>query len=240
MSVLAYFWRKVLVRLIIPVLAWLIALLESVSGEHVDTPEKTPRVASEYSQSFEDWISADPDILNELKESDRLYIMASRGSFLIGDDTINPYSQYMRDGTKEIRILLPDVHDRCKKQDWIGQRVREVKDIPGSVICKDVHLTEQIQHTVTMIKDFVLPKGYNEDRRRIEYFNALHIGKILLLDKVGYFQPYFSGVMGKDSGVYKYTATTDMYKMLLRLITSASERTVPIESDERCLCEQCE
>jgi len=247
MTVMGFLWRNLLLKMLGVVAESLVHSLKAAVKQLVETagaegvPSLSPHtneIAAHY-EVFEDWSRADPDIQMELKDSNKLYIMTSRGDFLTNEEDGNPYLRYMHDGHRDVLILLPDIYNRCKKQDWIGQRVREVRDAPGSIIRRDEHLVEKVQHVVTMIKDIVLYSGYDRRKRRIAFFDSLHIGKIVLLDRVGYFQPYFFGLKGKDGKVYKYSEQTDMYKLLSRLVKNTDEFATSIDDKREHLCEQC-
>jgi|GEM_PF-1592191 len=185
-------------------------------------------------ESFKNWDDANTDISKEMNKSNKLYILASRGNFLISDDDNNPYIRYMNDKSKKIRILLPDIHDRCKKQNWIHQRVTEMQKLPDTVITEDSQLIHDIESVIKIIKNVVLFDGHDKSRS-IAYFDSLHIGKIILLNEVGYFQPYFKEIKGEDGVVYKYEKSTYMYRWLSRLVDNTCEFAVPInETNHAC------
>lgn len=193
---------------------------------------------SEASKRFKDWVSANKDIAKEMKKSQKLYVLASRGNFLINDEGTNPYRDFIIDKNKDILILLPDVNDRCKKQNWIHQRVNEMKDLADSMIREDEQLIIDIKSTVDNIKKDVI---YSDDckNRDITFFDSLHLAKIILLDHVGYLQPYYDDKFGMKGVVYKYKSKTNMYKWLSRLIKNTNEFAVTIKKEQVNSCEKC-
>jgi len=182
---------------------------------------------------FKDWDQANPDILKELKKSKKFYVMAGRGHFLLGES----YKRYMIDGNNEVLILLPDIDNGCKKQNWISQRVDEMKKVSAARLNEDKLLIGEIQDVINQIKGY-FTSGGNNGKRHIAYFDSLHIGKIVLMEKVGYFQPYLSDRIGEDGTVYKYKKSSYMYKWLERLVNEIDRSAIPLGSDNKFKCEQ--
>ena len=170
--------------------------------------------------SFSDWNAVEADVIKNMEKSSFLYIMTGRGNFLLGGDRgsgKNPYFEYFSDKNKKVIILLPNIYDECK---WIIQRVEEMKKIENSMITGVPAFKAQIHAVIMGIEEAVLCV---DKKRFIALFDSFHIGKIILLDKVAYFQPYLSDTDGKDGRVYKYKKNSDMYKWLERLVLQTQE-----------------
>jgi len=179
---------------------------------------------------FADAKAALPDVIREMTSSNSLRIMAGRGNFLLRNDSPNPYHEYIQNPDKKVIILLPDIYNRCKKQDWIKQRAIEMSSVADTSIHSDTQLVEEIRLVTGMIRNIVVGYSIDESHRFVACFDSLHLGRITLLDAVVYFQPYQSDRKGEEGPVLKFHKTTNpnIYLWLERVFDKTREYSTPI------------
>ena len=181
--------------------------------------------------SFLDWNAAEADVVKNMEKSCFLYILTGRGNFLLsgGNSDKNPYFKYFSDKNNEVIVLLPNIYDKDRDKKWIKQRVEEMKDVKNAMITEIDAFEAQVNAVIMGIEKAVLCV----DKRLIALFDSFHIGKIILLDEVAYFQPYLSDIDGKDGRVYRYKKKSDMYKWLERLVLKTKDFATPISDYPR-------
>ena len=169
---------------------------------------------------FEEWGEAEKDIEKQMADSRSLRVMASRGGFLCEYEsgTCNPYLAFMNKSDKSVIVLLPNINSDGSNG-WIEYRANEMAEIEGSAIRSAEQLRANIQSTIVTITP-IIGEEKDSPERKLKFFDMLHLGKIIILDKVAYFQPYLEGKFGKDGRVYKYGKNADMYMWLDRVFNA--------------------
>lgn len=140
------------------------------------------------------------DLDKEIKSAKRIWICASRGTFLMEQ----PYRKYLNQLDIPICVLLPDINSDV----WLKLRTKEVST-SGAGYTEEA-FKEAITSSCLFLK---VCKG----KVKLKSYNCVHIGRLIMTDRVAYFVPYLSDTYGEDVAVYKYTANSTKYKWVERI-----------------------
>lgn len=141
------------------------------------------------------------DLDKELKGAKKIWVCASRGTFLME----RPYRNYLNQLDIPIRVLLPDINSNA----WIKLRTQEVSTSGAT------YTEEAFEEAITSSCFFLKACKGNV---KLKKYDCIHIGRIIMTDKVAYFVPYLSDTYGEDVTVYKYTVNSTKYKWIERLL----------------------
>lgn len=141
------------------------------------------------------------DFKHEMKKAKRLAICTSRGSFLMDP----PYREYLNKKTIPIKILLPDT----RNDKWIKRRTSEVSASGDGYT--ERAFTGAIDSNIEFLQAC-------RGSISIRVYDCIHIGRIILTDKVAYFSPYLENTYGEDVPVYKYKVNSTKYNWLKRML----------------------
>ncbi|NSE04773.1 hypothetical protein G4422_15420 [Blautia wexlerae] len=140
------------------------------------------------------------DLKYELKHTKNLRICTSRGSFLM--DSL--YRECLNKKDIPIWILLPNTRDNK----WIKIRTSEV-NASGDGYTEKAFIGA-IESNIEFLHAC---KG----SIKIKLYDCIHIGRIVLTDRVAYFCPYLANTYGEDVPVYKYAVNSIKYNWIMRL-----------------------
>ena len=150
------------------------------------------------------------DLKYELKRAKSLRVCTSRGSFLMDP----PYRECLNKKDIPIWILLPDISDNK----WIKIRTSEV------TASGDGYTEKAFIGAIESNIEFLYAcKG----SIKIKLYDCIHIGRIVLTDRVAYFSPYLASTYGEDVPVYKYAVNSTKYNWVMRLFHTKYERVSP-------------
>ena len=115
-----------------------------------------------------------------------------------------PYRECLNKQDILIWILLPDTSDNK----WIKIRTSEVS--ASGVGYTEKAFIGAIESNIEFLYTY---KGLI----KIKLYDYIHIGRIVLTDRVAYFSPYLVSTYGEDVPVYKYTVNSTKYNWIMRL-----------------------
>lgn len=146
------------------------------------------------------------DLKKELEMATTIKIYTSRGKYL--EDS--PYRKILNNSQIEIKILLPSIQNNK----WVEMRIQEVNKVDDKYTEEafDSSLNATIRYLKTCKSNVILRR-----------YDSIHIGRIILTDRVAYFSPYLKDTFGEDVAVYKYLANSTMYQWCERIFNETWE-----------------
>ncbi len=174
---------------------------------------------------FPNRVAAQEDMEREFLRSSFVNLLTGRGQEL----QIEPFSKLLGErptGLRtKFRVLLPQLELSPYVLDWTEVNEKELKNLdpayPGL-------LRSQISATEKVLS------AYQSELVEMRHFNAPHIGRVMLTDRVAYFVAYDSTTHSRSKPVIKIRAGGVMYDCYLRFFQllwdnspEASANTIP-------------
>ncbi len=213
------FWGSLLVGILGSILAgvilFLFTALVSRTARWVITATlgRMLRIDTEY--VFRNQQDVAEDLKDEIKKAAFVDMLTGRGTEL-QRDTFSPLFNESKQHSR-VRILLPLTCVDSSSYDWTAQRERELAKFDTS------HGTGVLQSQIEANAKLIAARAAANSMLQLRFFNAPHIGRIVLTDRCAYFTPYQENAHGRDTHVIKYRCNGDMYNCLRRLFNQLWE-----------------
>jgi hypothetical protein len=153
---------------------------------------------------------ADEDIKRELQRASSISLLSGRGNELQRGTFAVVLQPSVGQTERKLRILLPAVRVQAGEKEWTVEREREIASFDhafGSGV-----LRQQIETTTKFLEQHVKAKHLE-----LRFFNAPHLGRVLLTEHYAFLTLYRKNAHGRDCRVTKYRRGGDMYDALERL-----------------------
>jgi hypothetical protein len=154
--------------------------------------------------------ACEKDLNHDLKETRDLIMIIPRGNELQREAFLPIFLEKPNSAKRRIRILMPRTRDIGSENDWVDQRESELKQFDkafGTGLLK-----RQIETNINFLVPFVDSNDVD-----LRFYNAPHIGRIIVTDSYAYFGALTSEIHARDNKVYKYRKGGPMYLNYLRL-----------------------
>lgn len=174
---------------------------------------------------FENKGAARTDLGIELRRTRDVAILASRGNELQRGTFASLFHERPQKRQIRVRILLPQTLLEESEYDWVRQREAELAKF-DKAHGKGL-LRQQIEASVLFIQQYI------DDSVELRRFNAPHIGRLVITDRFVYYTPYRSDAHGRDSKVYKFRRSGEMYDNLLRFFEQLWSVSIPHQGVSR-------
>lgn len=153
---------------------------------------------------------ADEDIKREIERASSISLLTGRGNELQRGTFAVVLQPPSGQAGRKFRILLPAPRVQVGEKEWTADREREIAAVDhafGSGV-----LRQQIETTAKFLEQHV-----KAQRVELRFFNAPHLGRVLLTDHCAFLTLYRKSAHGRDCHVTKYRRGGDMYEALERL-----------------------
>jgi hypothetical protein len=163
----------------------------------------------DFGQSWKNKAEASSDFDKEVRRARRVDLLTGRGNELQRATFNDLLTDQSSSSSPRFRVLLPSTGEG-PEGNWTRDREAEIAAFDRSFGAG--HLHRQIETNVAHITPYVTI-GSIEVRR----YNFPHLGRICITDRAAFYTPYSGDEHGRDSKVFKYPASSPMYKSLARL-----------------------
>lgn len=161
---------------------------------------------------------AENDIQSDVAHSNKFKFLGGRGELLKNP----PYRDFLQNSNIETQILLPIPNPNNV---WLQRRVTELKANNAMEYFSCESLVADIEAVIIHFKD---KRQYEE--RQLRLYDALHIGRIVILDNSAYLTLYQQGIVGRQSPIFKYYRDSDMYTWLERYFDTVFQSSIDAKS----------
>lgn len=179
-------------------------------------------VSGDLENIFHNSRDAQSTLINDLKNSDYVYILTGRGGELSRETFAPLFHRLSKRSSKvELKLLLPSTDNSKEKIDWTAKRAEELNSFnagSGSSLASEIN---------TNAESIATWKYHQDGNIEIRRYNVPHLGRIIITQKYVYFTPYQDDRHGKDTAIYIFRHGGVFYKSFNRLFFSIWEAYQP-------------
>jgi hypothetical protein len=168
---------------------------------------------------------AQPEVESELGAAKFIKLVTGRGNELQRETFSSLLANRPASRRTEFQVLLPIARQRGSGYDWTKQREDEIAQFDHAF--GSGFLGAQIETTMRFLSQYEA-KGVV----KLRFYDAPHIGRILITDRCVFFTPYSRTQHGRDCPVIKYGAQSDMYNFYMRYFEQLWECAAPSKKPE--------
>lgn len=151
---------------------------------------------------------AQSDVMKALEKATTVKLFMGRGNEL-QTETYNTLLQNPKKFTS-VKILLPKTVVDESEFDWVKARENEIIEFDNAFV--ENILREQINVTIKFLQNTI----NNNPNFELKYFNAPHIGKIIITDQYLFFYMMGQKSHGRESTMYRCRVNSNTYNSFLR------------------------
>lgn len=173
--------------------------------------------------TFADRTAAARDLQAEIgRETAFVYLLTGRGSDLDSQMFAGLLENRKANDRREFRILLRLIKVPPGNPDWLEINDRELRQLTPALTLN--LLRKQIQTNAELFESRRMPWV------NVKHFNAPQVGRIVLLSRVAYFNPYLPHARGKSAPVCRCSRESALYTVLMRYFDLCWESAIFYES----------
>lgn len=197
---------SILGSLVAGILLIVIAPIVSKKARHIMTLIFGSLLGIDVLYVYHDFREAQTDLMSDLDNSSFIKMIAGRGNEL-QRETFN--SVFRDKEAVNFKILLPR-DGRNPSLDWIRLREMELETIDKGF--KQDTLRNQIRSVAKFLENYIANNSVE-----LKYYDAPHIGRVILLQNCCYFTPYKTNAHGANCKIIKYKRGGETYETFDRL-----------------------